>query len=101
MTDYPVEVVESRIEGNELVEIIITHKPGVDEVTERRSPKPADPAPAPAQPTNAEIMTKLEEVLAAIGTVQETATNMAADVGAVKEVSLSASVGGATLEKVA
>lgn len=99
MPDYPVDVISSRVEGDEMVEIIITHKPGVDECTERRSPKPADPEPAPEQPTNAEIMTKLNEVLAAIGTVQTSTETMAADVAAVKEVSLSGSIG--TAEKVA
>lgn len=96
---YPIDVISSWIEGDELVEIIIEHKPGVDETKERRSPKPADPEPAPEQPTNAEIMTKLEEVLAAIGTVQTATESISADVVAVKEVSLSASIG--TVEKVA
>lgn len=87
---YPIDVISSRVEGDEIVEIIIEHKPGVDEAKERRSPKPADPEPLPEQPTNAEILTKIEEVLARVNTVST-------DVAAVKVASASA----ATVEKAA
>lgn len=93
MTDYPVDVVESRIEGDELVEIIITHKPGVDEVTERRGPKPPEPEPEPTMPSNTEIMAKLEEVLSKLDAVQTSTETMATDVAAVKEASVSLSAG--------
>lgn len=87
MVEYPIDVISSRIEGNEIVEVIIEHKPGIDETKERRSPKPADPEPAPEQPTNAEILTKIEEVLTKVNTVSADVSTVKVDVAAVKVAS--------------
>lgn len=97
MVEYPIDVISSWVEGDELVEIIIEHKPGIDETKERRSPKPADPEPAPEQPTNSEILAKLLELETKLDAVKTSTTTIAADVVAVKEASVSAG----TVEKAA
>lgn len=86
---YPIDIISSWIEGDELVEIIIEHKPGIDETKERRSPKPVDPEQEPPQPTNAEILTKIEEVLTKVNTVSADVSTVKVDVAAVKVASTS------------
>lgn len=97
MNGSTIDVISSWIEGDELVELVIEHKPGVDETKYRRSPKPADPEPVDPGPTNTEIMAKLLELETKLNAVSTSTAKIAVDVVAVKEST--ASLG--TVEQVA